>query len=69
MAVACCAADARPVKVIVDTDAPSPPADTWIAVTGTSSPPEHNVAEGYPEPVIVATDIELIPEPPAPYGG
>lgn len=48
MAVACCAADARPVRVIVDTASVPPAADTWLAVTGTSGPAEHNAAEGYP---------------------
>lgn len=42
MALACCAADGRPVKVLTTGDAarPAPAADTWVEVVGRYSSPE-----------------------------
>ncbi len=32
--ITCCAADAQPVGVVVESDTPAPPQDTWVSVRG-----------------------------------
>ena len=35
LVITCCAADARPIDIGVESNRPPPPADTWVTVTGT----------------------------------
>jgi uncharacterized repeat protein (TIGR03943 family) len=61
MALSCCAADARAVKVEVR-DAEAPPTDTWVEVTGTwveGGPPDAAGAV----PVVAARDVRPVPVP------
>ncbi|WP_198169113.1 TIGR03943 family putative permease subunit [Herbidospora daliensis] len=67
MQIACCAADAVPLKVSV-LGWPAPAEDQWIEVTGTWVPP----TAGGPEPGTVAPELEAtgvteIPRPVEPY--
>lgn len=65
--IACCAADASPIKVVIESSDAVHPADTWLAVTGTYAPGVVNAAEGYEEPVLTAVTVEVIPAPEIPY--
>jgi uncharacterized repeat protein (TIGR03943 family) len=61
MALSCCAADARAVKIEVR-DAPAPPTDTWVEVTGTWAPSaQPRTDDGVP--VIVAREVRGIDPP------
>ncbi len=56
MYVMCCAADARPVAVTVQSDAPEKPAEmSWVKVTGVATFP---VEGGRRTPVVVAKAVE-----------
>ncbi|MFE3449688.1 TIGR03943 family putative permease subunit [Nonomuraea sp. NPDC059194] len=67
MQLACCAADAYALKVIVR-DAPPPEADTWVQVTGTWVPKEIDPnATGVIYAELAATDVEPVQAPAEPY--
>jgi uncharacterized repeat protein (TIGR03943 family) len=66
MAILCCAADAIALKVAID-DAPAPPENTWVEVTGTWVPPVGKVAEARIPPRMTTTKVVKIAQPAAPY--
>ena len=69
VALSCCAADGRPVRVLTAGEAatPAPPADSWVEVVGTVTEPER-LAD---DPIAVATlqveSIRSIEAPRDPY--
>ncbi|WP_449062279.1 TIGR03943 family putative permease subunit [Planomonospora algeriensis] len=67
MQLACCAADAFPLKVAIK-GIPAPPADTWVEVTGTWIPPKfEKMPNGVVHPELSATDLVRIDAPAEPY--
>ncbi|MBG0814217.1 TIGR03943 family protein [Planomonospora sp. ID82291] len=67
MQLACCAADAFPLKVAIK-GVPAPPADTWVEVTGTWIPPTfEKMPNGVVHPELSATDLVKIDAPAEPY--
>ncbi|MEU7893810.1 TIGR03943 family protein [Nonomuraea sp. NPDC049152] len=67
MQLACCAADAYALKVIVR-DAPPPEPDTWVQVTGTWVPVEIDEnATGVIYAELAASDVEPVEAPSEPY--
>jgi uncharacterized repeat protein (TIGR03943 family) len=67
MQLACCAADAFALKVAV-LDAPAPPRDTWVEVTGTWVPPKDDkIPLGTVAPELTATDVREVNAPSEPY--
>ncbi|GAA3443308.1 TIGR03943 family protein [Planomonospora venezuelensis] len=69
MQLACCAADAFPLKVAVKGVA-APPADTWVEVTGTWIPRTlDELPAGVVHPELAATDLVEIDAPAEPYEG
>ena len=64
LVITCCAADARPIEIGIQTAAPTPPVDSWVTVTGT-------YAGSYPGytylPVLKASTVTPVPEPANPY--
>ncbi|GGL50382.1 TIGR03943 family protein [Planomonospora parontospora subsp. antibiotica] len=67
MQLACCAADAFPLKVAVK-GIPEPPADTWVEVTGTWIPPKfEKMPNGVVHPELSATGLVKIDAPAEPY--
>ena len=61
MMMVCCAADARPIGVTVETGrAPEVPSMGWMRVTGTASFIEEG---GLRQPLVVADKIEEVPAP------
>jgi uncharacterized repeat protein (TIGR03943 family) len=67
IAITCCAADARPVRITVRGYAGTFPADTWIAVTGTYGGLAPGAGGDEQVPVIVAGSVDPVPEPAEPY--
>lgn len=65
--ISCCAADASPIKVVIETADAIPAPDTWLAVTGRYAPAVLNAAEGYEEPVLTAGTLQVIPAPELQY--
>ncbi|WP_169807470.1 TIGR03943 family putative permease subunit [Herbidospora mongoliensis] len=67
MQIACCAADAVPLKVAV-LGMPAPEEDQWIEVTGTWVPPKEGAPPpGTAAPEMTAVDVTEIPQPVEPY--
>ncbi|MBG0827090.1 TIGR03943 family protein [Planomonospora sp. ID67723] len=67
MQLACCAADAFPLKVAVKGVA-APPPDTWVEVTGTWVPHAFDkMPAGVVHPELAATDLMEIDAPAEPY--
>ncbi len=67
MQIACCAADAVPLKVAV-LGTPAPEEDQWIEVTGTWVPPKGGgPAPGRSLPEMTAVEVTEIPQPVEPY--
>ncbi|GAA3122327.1 TIGR03943 family protein [Planomonospora alba] len=67
MQLACCAADAFPLKVLVK-GVEAPPADTWVEVTGTWIPPTfEKMPNGAVHPELSATGLVEIDAPAEPY--
>ncbi|WP_062347328.1 TIGR03943 family putative permease subunit [Herbidospora yilanensis] len=67
MQIACCAADAVPLKVAV-LGFPSPAENQWIEVTGTWVPPKAGGPQpGTVAPELDAADVAEIPQPVEPY--
>ncbi|MFD1934826.1 TIGR03943 family putative permease subunit [Nonomuraea mangrovi] len=67
MQLACCAADAYALKVIVR-DVPPPKPDTWVQVTGTWVPTEIDEnATGVIYAELAASDVEPVEAPSEPY--
>lgn len=69
--MACCAADAQPVRVkITNTSAEwsDPPAETWVTLTGTWIPDDLAITDGtVPVPALSLSSIEAISPPASPY--
>jgi uncharacterized repeat protein (TIGR03943 family) len=61
MRIACCAADAIAMQVIVR-GAPMPPKDAWVQVTGTWRPPAKTTTRTVFQPII-ASSVRRIPKP------
>ncbi|MGV9302502.1 TIGR03943 family putative permease subunit [Nonomuraea sp. NPDC003727] len=67
MQLACCAADAYALKVIVR-DAPPPEPDTWVEVTGTWVPTEVDEdTTGVVHAELAAVDVKPVAAPSEPY--
>ncbi|QGV77690.1 TIGR03943 family putative permease subunit [Streptomyces ficellus] len=67
LVVSCCAADSRSLRIRVH-GAPAPPADTWVAVTGTWHPGGGGALGTAKAAVAVdARTVERVPEPVNPY--
>ncbi|MBW3609791.1 MAG: TIGR03943 family protein [Actinobacteria bacterium] len=67
--LACCAADGQAVNVVVRTDQPAPPVDTWLELDGTWVEREgHETGElTLTSPLIQATSFRQIEQPAQPY--
>ncbi|MCU1658302.1 MAG: hypothetical protein JWO57_2958 [Pseudonocardiales bacterium] len=64
LVITCCAADAQPIDVGVESGLPPPAADAWVVVTGTYagvSPSDATL------PILRATDVRVISAPANPY--
>ena len=68
LVMSCCAADARPVKVVVQ-GGQSFPADSWVAVTGTYGGMDDAAIRSEKIPVIRADSVEAVRAPSEPYEG
>lgn len=62
--IACCAADSQSMKVRIE-GTPTPPADSWVTVTGTWQQPAKG--EKPRKPTLELTNLKRIPEPKNPY--
>ncbi len=64
LVITCCAADARPIEIGIQTATPTPPVDSWVTVTG-------EYAGSYPGdtylPVLKASTVTPVAEPANPY--
>lgn len=67
LAIACCAADALPIKVLVSSDVPRPLEGSWVEVTGTNGPIVEDEAAGYEVATIEATSVAPTTAPESPY--
>ncbi|AKK11320.1 TIGR03943 family putative permease subunit [Corynebacterium uterequi] len=56
----CCAADAIPVAVIINSAQPAPPTDSWVSVTGVVTTTENSI-------ILNDVTVEPIPAPERPY--
>ncbi len=65
MSLSCCAADALATKVEVR-EAPAPPTDSWVALTGSWLPSERMESEDG-VPVVRALDVRAVDPPHDPY--
>lgn len=66
MALSCCAADARAIKVEIR-DAPALPPDTWVEVVGQWSPIADNIDAIDAIPAMAAGQVRQIEQPRNPY--
>ncbi|XVV01202.1 TIGR03943 family putative permease subunit [Actinosynnema sp. CA-248983] len=67
MILTCCAADGRPVKVVLDGQVPAEP-DTWVEVVGTYR--DGSVVDGVNGeriPFLAVDSVKTVPEPQRPY--
>lgn len=67
LAIACCAADALPIKVLVETETPAPTEGSWVAVTGTNSKIVEDETGSYEIATIEAQSVEAAAAPESPY--
>jgi uncharacterized repeat protein (TIGR03943 family) len=67
IAITCCAADARPVRIAVRDADRSFPVDSWIAVTGTYDGLDPEAGTDRQVPVIRAASVEAVAQPADPY--
>lgn len=69
MALSCCAADGRPVKVLADGagSRPVPAADTWLEVIGTYSSPRVPAGGTASVPAFRVQQLRQVPPPADPY--
>lgn len=65
MVISCCAADANPMQLHVDGDAPLP-ANTWVRAVITQVPDTATLDNGY-VPTVTITSMTTIPQPADPY--
>jgi uncharacterized membrane protein YcgQ (UPF0703/DUF1980 family) len=64
LVITCCAADARPIDIGVQTHLRAPPADTWVTIIGTYAGISTSDAT---LPVIDANSLKVIGQPSNPY--
>lgn len=67
IAITCCAADARPVRITVRGHPGTFEPDTWVAVTGTDGGLDPEAGKDMQTPVIVASSVDPVPAPEEPY--
>lgn len=67
LVIACCAADALPVKVYVAGDVPKPADDTWVEVTGVNGDLVRDATDSYDIATIEATSVVPVAAPASPY--
>lgn len=67
LAIACCAADALPIKVLVHADAPPPAEGSWVEVTGTNGDIAEDPTGGYEVASIEASQVQPTAAPESPY--
>lgn len=69
MALSCCAADGRPIKVLADGPGsrPVPAADTWVEVVGTYTTPRPPAGEQDPAIALEVRELREAPRPQNPY--
>lgn len=67
LAMSCCAADARPVRVTVRRAPAGLAADTWVAVTGTYGGLDPDAGVNRQVAVVVAEQVEPVAAPADPY--
>ncbi|HEY5879405.1 MAG TPA: TIGR03943 family protein [Nakamurella sp.] len=65
MAISCCAADANPMQLHVDGQAPYP-SDTWVRAVVINVPETGTMANGY-VPTVTVTSMTTIDQPDDPY--
>ncbi|SFR24332.1 TIGR03943 family protein [Lentzea waywayandensis] len=66
LAISCCAADARPLKVRVTGDVPALPDEQWVEVTGKVVPKSANEKNSW-VPSFTVESFTPVPEPVEPY--
>ncbi len=66
LAISCCAADARPLKVRVTGDVPSLPEEQWVEVTGQVVPKSASEKNSW-VPSFTVESFTAVPEPVEPY--
>ena len=66
LAISCCAADARPLKVKLTGDVPSLPDEQWVEVTGQVVPKSANEQNSW-VPSFTVESSTSVPEPVEPY--
>ncbi|WP_434448740.1 TIGR03943 family putative permease subunit [Lentzea sp. E54] len=66
LAISCCAADARPLKVKLTGDAPSLPDEQWVEVTGQVVPKSASEKNSW-VPSFTVESFTPVPEPVEPY--
>ncbi len=66
LAIACCAADARPVRLRLDGAGLDYPPDTWLRVHGTVQPGSATAASEF-VPAMTVTSAEVVAAPADPY--
>jgi uncharacterized repeat protein (TIGR03943 family) len=67
IAVTCCAADARPIRIAVPAPPRTFPPDTWVAVTGMYGGVEPAPRTANEVPVLRVDSVEPVPAPADPY--
>jgi uncharacterized repeat protein (TIGR03943 family) len=67
IAITCCAADARSVRITVSGTTARLPVDTWVAVTGTYGGMDPAAGPGEQVPLIRARSVERVRPPAEPY--
>lgn len=69
MRLSCCAADGRPIKVLVDgtVTQPAPAADTWVELVGSYTPPRPPQGELEPVAALRVEDLRVAARPQNPY--
>ncbi|WP_134322166.1 TIGR03943 family putative permease subunit [Cumulibacter soli] len=67
LAIACCAADALPIKVWVATDGQAPAEGNWVTVTGTPGEPVMDETDSYEIASIEAETVTATAAPDSPY--
>ncbi|MFC5995609.1 TIGR03943 family putative permease subunit [Pseudonocardia hispaniensis] len=66
IAIACCAADARPHVIRLLGPVGAPPPDSWLRIRGTVAPGSATRANGY-TPDLIVEDVAVVPAPADPY--
>jgi uncharacterized repeat protein (TIGR03943 family) len=67
LAITCCAADARPIRIAVQVSPATWPTDSWVAVTGTYAGVDPDAGPDGAMPVIRAGSVEQVSAPAETY--